>query len=54
MQLEAHSIEFAWKAYLLHQGFSLDDLRKKSHNLERGWQAAIDNGISETFMHPLN
>ena len=49
MFLVAHSIELIIKAYLLHVGMSLDDMKKISHNLLACWEVAVENGIEQHF-----
>jgi hypothetical protein len=45
MFLVAHSIELALKAYLRHQGFSVNDLKKQGHRLDECWRLAVENGV---------
>ena len=47
MFLVAQSIELVLKAYLRHQGFSLDEMRKQGHDLVGCWQSAIDRGAED-------
>lgn len=47
MFLVAHSIELGLKAYLRHQGLSLEEIVNLGHNLERCWQVAVEQGVQE-------
>lgn len=48
MYLVGHSIELALKAYLVHEGVSLDELptKKYGHNLEKCFDSASQLGLS--------
>ena len=48
MYLVGHSIELGLKAYLVHEGVSLDELptKKYGHNLEKCFDAANQLGLS--------
>lgn len=47
MFLVAHSIELALKAYLRHQGFSVNDLRRQGHCLSECWRLATERGVED-------
>lgn len=49
MFLVAHAIEPVLKAFLRHQGLSVDDLQKVGHNLIKCWKVAIANGLESVI-----
>lgn len=51
LYLVGHSIELALKAFLVHMGMPISDLRSKpyGHNLLRCWEKSLELGLRDIF-----
>ena len=53
LYLVGHSIELALKAFMIHKGMSLSEIRSKAfgHDLLKCWEKSIELGLSEIYTH---